>query len=184
MSLLSHCTRILLSEDDWSSASTLAWNNYIYIENCMRNCYLTHIIFLYVDEKEVALLCNWLEIFRLSISAWNTKEQNLYQDSLCILYRVFLKICWLGNLINVVIILFVCFIILVILFQSILHFQTWVYFRVVRSIFHYFYYVIPFSTKLLNKNIIQICKFHNSGSSNYHSDQNSLYSCLLSANKF
>jgi hypothetical protein len=33
----------------------------------------------------VALLCNWLEIFKLSTSAWNTQEQIQYQNLLFIL---------------------------------------------------------------------------------------------------
>jgi hypothetical protein len=33
-------------------------------------------------KNEVALLYNWLEMFRLSASAWNTEEQNQYQDTL------------------------------------------------------------------------------------------------------
>jgi hypothetical protein len=36
----------------------------------------THSSCLCVDKNEVALLYNWLQMFRLPTSAWNTEEQN------------------------------------------------------------------------------------------------------------
>jgi hypothetical protein len=74
-----------LSEDGQSSFCSLSSSNYISIENCVGNCFLTRGSCLYVGKNEVILLYNWLEMFRLSASAWNTEEQNPYQDSLCIL---------------------------------------------------------------------------------------------------
>jgi hypothetical protein len=47
----------------------------------MGNCFLTQGSCLCVGKNEVALLYNWLQMFRLSTSAWNTKEQTQYQDS-------------------------------------------------------------------------------------------------------
>jgi hypothetical protein len=44
--------------------------------------FLTHMVIVCEGKHEVALHYNWLAMFRLSISAWNTEEQNQYQDSL------------------------------------------------------------------------------------------------------
>jgi hypothetical protein len=51
----------------------------------MGSCFLTHGYCLCIGKNEVALLCNCLEMFTLSISASNTEEKNQYHDSLCIL---------------------------------------------------------------------------------------------------
>jgi hypothetical protein len=58
---------------------------YLNWELCGKMFSDTHGSCLCTGKNELALLCNWLQIFRLSTSAWNTKEQNQYQDSLCIL---------------------------------------------------------------------------------------------------
>jgi hypothetical protein len=131
-----HVYFISLSEDNWSSANTFILIS-LCLYYCMGNCYLTHDFCLCIGEKEVTLLCNWLEIFRLSIPEW--KYQGAESISEFPMYFVlnFWKICWLRNLANnVLIILFVCFIILIILFQSILHLQEWLYFRVVKFVFN------------------------------------------------
>jgi hypothetical protein len=70
--LSSQYIRILLSENGQSSFCSLSTRNYISVENYVRNCVVTHMVLVYVGRHEVALLYNWLAVFRLLISAWNT----------------------------------------------------------------------------------------------------------------
>jgi hypothetical protein len=59
------------------------------------------LIWLCVGKGEVALLYNWLVVFRLSISAWNTEKQNQYQDSpiqLFLVYYSSISLLWLYSL--------------------------------------------------------------------------------------
>jgi hypothetical protein len=48
MCLSSQYIKILLSEDGQSSFYSLSWKNYIYIENYMVNCFLTHMVLVSV----------------------------------------------------------------------------------------------------------------------------------------
>jgi hypothetical protein len=61
--------RIPLPEDGQSSFCALSSSNYISIENYVGNCFLTHGSCLRVGKNDVALLYDWLAIFRLYISA-------------------------------------------------------------------------------------------------------------------
>jgi hypothetical protein len=67
-------TRISLSEGGQSSPCALFWKDYIEIDNCMGNCFLTHGCCMFIGKSEVAVLYKWLEMFRLSTSAWNTEK--------------------------------------------------------------------------------------------------------------
>jgi hypothetical protein len=54
-----------------------------------------------VGKREMALVYNWLAVFRLSISAWNTEKQNQYQDLPILLFLVYyssISLLWLYSL--------------------------------------------------------------------------------------